>query len=145
VLPKPENETPAHNGTVSDPGAELAAESVLECQQVRIDRYRHRAFANGAELHLTPTEFRLLECFVSQPGRIFSRRELVEAAIRTKGATLERSMDQHVRWLRRKLGSPGMIKTVCGVGFRFLAGGDERSQDLISSSRCRSVKDGRES
>ena len=48
---------------------------------VRIDRVRHRATAAGRELPLTPTEFRLLECLLRQPGRAFTRNNLMDAAI----------------------------------------------------------------
>src|ERR1700722_4130840 len=54
---------------------------VVEYLRVRIDRVRHRAFADDRELDLTPTEFRLLECMLRQPGRAFTRHQLMEAAI----------------------------------------------------------------
>src|SRR5581483_4753324 len=54
---------------------------VIEHLGVRIDRIRHRAFCEGRELELTPTEFRLLECLLRQPGRAFNRHQLMDAAI----------------------------------------------------------------
>lgn len=91
---------------------------VLQHGGVRRDRLRHRAYRAGHELDLTPTEFRLLEAFLQQPGWPLTRRQLQEAA-RTKAGADERSIDQHVRKLRQKLGVPGLIETVSGVGFRF--------------------------
>jgi two-component system, OmpR family, phosphate regulon response regulator PhoB len=97
------------------------AESVvLEHQGVQIDRVRHRAMVSSKELDLTPTEFRLLECLLRQPGRAFTRHQLMDAAIGDGAVVLERTIDVHVKTLRRKLGPAGdLIETVRGVGYRF--------------------------
>ena len=100
-----------------DGGAEPV--DVIEHLDVRIDRVRHRAYAEGRELDLTPTEFRLLECLVRQPGRAFTRAQLMDAAIGEGAIVLERTIDVHVKTLRRKLGSADLIETVRGVGYRF--------------------------
>jgi two-component system phosphate regulon response regulator PhoB len=92
---------------------------VVEHLGVKIDRIRHRAFYQGRELELTPTEFRLLECLVRQPGRAFSRHQLMDAAIGEGAVVLERTIDVHVKTLRKKLGDPDLIETVRGVGYRF--------------------------
>src|SRR5262249_41354005 len=88
---------------------------------VRIDRVRHQAFVDASPVELTPTEFRLLECLVRQPGRAFSRSQLMDAAIGDGAIVLERTIDVHVKTLRRKLGSRAgdLIETVRGVGYRF--------------------------
>jgi two-component system phosphate regulon response regulator PhoB len=87
---------------------------------VRIDRVRHRAYVEGKELDLTPTEFRLLESLLRQPGRAFTRAQLMDAAIGEGAVVLERTIDVHVKSLRRKLESAGeYIETVRGVGYRF--------------------------
>ena len=91
--------------------------AILAFQGLRIDLFRHRAFLDDRELYLTPTEFRLVECFLRQPSRVFSRAELIDAAVRTKGVVAERAIDQHIRCLRRKLQSPGLIHTVNGAGY----------------------------
>ena len=96
--------------------------SLLEHMGVRIDRLRHRAFVGGKELNLTPTEFRLLECLLRQPGRAFSRHQLMDAAIGEGQIVLERTIDVHVKTLRKKLGDPDLIETVRGVGYRFREG-----------------------
>jgi len=101
----------------ADAGAE-PAESV-EHLGVRIDRVRHRATYQNRELDLTPTEFRLLECLLRQPGRAFTRHQLMDAAIGEGAIVLERTIDVHIKTLRRKLGVLDLIETVRGVGYRF--------------------------
>jgi two-component system phosphate regulon response regulator PhoB len=92
---------------------------LIEHLNVRIDRLRHQAYVEGKELDLTPTEFRLLECLLRQPGRAFSRHQLMDAAIGEGAIVLERTIDVHIKTLRRKLGSNDLIETVRGVGYRF--------------------------
>jgi two-component system phosphate regulon response regulator PhoB len=93
---------------------------VIDHLGVRIDRVRHRATVNGEVMDLTPTEFRLLECLLRQPGRAFSRHQLMTAAIGDEAIVLERTIDVHVKTLRRKLGEAGdYVETVRGLGYRF--------------------------
>ncbi|HEV3167134.1 MAG TPA: winged helix-turn-helix domain-containing protein [Isosphaeraceae bacterium] len=102
---------------------EPPAGTLFECQGVVIDRHRHRALHHGEELSLTPTEFRLLETLLRQPGRAFTRYELMDAAIGEDAVVLERTIDVHVKSLRRKLGDASdLIETVRGVGYRFREG-----------------------
>ena len=100
-----------------------AAGDVIEHQGVKIDRVRHRATVHGTTVDLTPTEFRLLECLLRQPGRAFSRHQLMDAAIGEGQIVSERTIDVHVKTLRKKLaaagGSPELVETVRGVGYRF--------------------------
>lgn len=101
-----------------EPGAEPA--EVVEHLGVKVDRVRHRASVRGKDIDLTPTEFRLLECLLRQPGRAFSRPQLMDAAIGEAAVVLERTIDVHVKSLRRKLGDAGeFIETVRGMGYRF--------------------------
>jgi two-component system phosphate regulon response regulator PhoB len=93
--------------------------AVVEHLGVRIDRLRHRAFVDDRELALTPTEFRLLECLLRQPGRAFSRHQLMDAAIGEGQIVLERTIDVHIKTLRKKIGDADLIETVRGVGYRF--------------------------
>ena len=94
--------------------------SVVESQGVAIDRHSHRALFRGDELPLTPTEFRLLEVLLRQTGRAFTRYELMDAAIGEDAVVLERTIDVHVKSLRKKLGDAAdLIETVRGVGYRF--------------------------
>jgi len=69
---------------------------------------------------LTPSEFRLLETLIRQPGRAFDRSELIDAALGDDTLVLERTIDVHIRALRKKLGvDANSIQTVRGVGYRF--------------------------
>lgn len=101
----------------ADPGSEPG--DVVEHLGVRIDRVRHRASVNGSDLDLTPTEFRLLECLLRQPGRAFTRPQLMDMAIGERAVVLERTIDVHIKTLRKKLGEFDFIETVRGVGYRF--------------------------
>ncbi len=93
---------------------------VIESQGVVVDRHRHRALMNDEEVPLTPTEFRLLEVLLRQEGRAFTRHELMDAAIGEDAVVLERTIDVHVKSLRKKLGDGAdLIETVRGVGYRF--------------------------
>jgi len=97
---------------------------IVEHMGVRIDRVRHRALVEGKEIDLTPTEFRLLECLVRQPGRAFTRHQLMDSAIGDGAVVLERTIDVHIKTLRRKLGSSDLIETVRGIGYRFREASD---------------------
>jgi two-component system phosphate regulon response regulator PhoB len=100
--------------------ANTAPVGVIEHLGVRIDRVKHKATSGDRELELTPTEFRLLECLLRQPGRAFSRAQLMDAAIEEGAIVLERTIDVHIKSLRRKLGDDGeLVETVRGVGYRF--------------------------
>jgi two-component system phosphate regulon response regulator PhoB len=93
---------------------------VLSAQGIRIDRRAHRAFAGDTPLPLTFSEFRLLETLARQPGRAFTRHELIDAALGEDTMVLERTIDVHIRALRQKLGSHAdRIETVRSVGYRF--------------------------
>lgn len=93
---------------------------VIEQGRVRLDRICHRVTVDGKELSLTPTEFRLLECLLRQPGRAFTRNQLMDVAIGERAIVLERTIDVHVKSLRRKLGAAGdLLETVRGIGYRF--------------------------
>ncbi len=92
----------------------------VTCQQVAIDRQRHRATLDGKLLDLTRTEFGLLDALIRQPGRAFSRAELIDAALGNDTIVLERTIDVHIRSVRQKLGEhASLVETVRGVGYRF--------------------------
>jgi two-component system, OmpR family, phosphate regulon response regulator PhoB len=99
---------------------ESPAGALIGSQGVVIDRHSHRALFQDQELPLTPTEFRLLEVLIRQAGRAFTRYELMDAAIGEDAIVLERTIDVHIKSLRKKLGDAGeLIETVRGVGYRF--------------------------
>jgi two-component system phosphate regulon response regulator PhoB len=87
---------------------------------ISVDRLRHRAVADGKPLNLTRSEFRLLDTLIRQAGRVFYRSELIDSALGEDTMVLERTIDVHIRALRRKLGDRAdVIETVRGVGYRF--------------------------
>ena len=87
---------------------------------IAIDRVKHRALLEGRVLDLTPSEFRLLDTLIRQPGRAFDRSELIDSALGTDAIVLERTIDVHIRSLRKKLDkSADRIETVRGIGYRF--------------------------
>ena len=87
---------------------------------ISVDRRRHQALAEGKPLQLTRSEFRLLDTLIRQPGRVFHRAELIDAALGEDTMVMERTIDVHIRALRRKLGEHAdVIETVRGVGYRF--------------------------
>jgi DNA-binding response OmpR family regulator len=97
-----------------------ASGSVLVSQGIMIDRERHRVTAEDQVLDLTPSEFGLLEALIRQPGRVFSRSELIDAALGGDSLVLERTIDVHIRSLRKKMAEHGpLIETVRGIGYRF--------------------------
>jgi len=92
---------------------------IVVSQGVMIDRRRHRATAGDRPLDLTPSEFGLLSALVRHPGRAFTRAELIDAALGDDALVLERTIDVHVRALRKKLGPyADLVQTVRGVGYR---------------------------
>jgi len=95
-------------------------DSLIRGHGVAIDRERHRVTSQGKRLDLTRTEFRLLDTLIRQPGRVFERSELIDAALGEDTIVMERTIDVHIRALRRKLGhNSDVIETVRGVGYRF--------------------------
>ncbi len=89
-------------------------------QGIAVDHRRHVATVDNAKLQLTRSEFRLLSTLIRQPGRAFDRSELIDAALGEDTMVLERTIDVHIRALRKKLGEHAdLIETVRGVGYRF--------------------------
>jgi two-component system alkaline phosphatase synthesis response regulator PhoP len=106
---------------------ELTAASVgdrLRFGEVEVDMERLQVTRQGRSIDLTPTEFRLLRYLLSNPGRPFSRDELIEAVWGyASDIGSDRTVDVHVRHLREKLednpAQPRWIVTVRGVGYKF--------------------------
>lgn len=85
-----------------------------------VDRRRYRVDLQGQKISVTKSEFRLLDTMIRQPGRAFERGELVDAALGEDTMVFERTIDVHIRSLRKKLGgAAALIETVRGVGYRF--------------------------
>jgi phosphate regulon transcriptional regulator PhoB len=88
--------------------------------QIVIDGVKHKVLVKGKEVELTATEFRLLETLAKRPGAVFSRNQLLDAVGSDESMVYDRTVDAHVKSLRRKLGgAKDYIETVRGVGYRF--------------------------
>lgn len=87
---------------------------------IDIDRVNHIVLIDDRELQLTPTEFRLLWTLGRQPGRTFSRNELLDCCRGEDANSMERTIDVHIRALRKKLlDRAELIETIRGIGYRF--------------------------
>jgi two-component system OmpR family response regulator len=88
-----------------------------------IDPIKHEVHLANRSIDLTPMEFNLLQALAAQPGRAFSRMELLDAAQGEAYEGYERSIDVHIKNLRQKLGDaprdPTYILTVYGIGYKF--------------------------
>jgi two-component system alkaline phosphatase synthesis response regulator PhoP len=97
-----------------------AAVDVIRAGALTLDRARYSAAMGEREIQLTPTEFEILALLASQPGRIFSRAQLLTAVRGVSFESYERAIDSHIRNLRRKLEPDELIVTVHGVGYKFV-------------------------
>jgi len=96
---------------------------ILHIADLEIDLDSHTVARNGELIDLTPTEFNLLATMAGQPGRAFSRLQLLEASQGTTYEGYERTIDAHIKNLRAKIErdpkKPQYIETVFGIGYRF--------------------------
>jgi DNA-binding response OmpR family regulator len=109
--------------TLRRASGEVGPTTVLRASDVELDTASLAASVDGEPVDLTPTEFQLLATLVRQPGRIFSREQLLEAVHGVAFDGYDRSVDSHIKNLRRKIEpdprNPRYIQTVYGVGYRF--------------------------
>ena len=104
--------------------APQAAGDAVEAQGLRIDPAGHRVTAGGDAVELGPTEFRLLHFFMTHAERVYSRTQLLDQVWGDHVFVEERTVDVHIRRLRKALepsGCDGLIQTVRGTGYRFSA------------------------
>ncbi len=92
--------------------------TILRVGGLEVDERTRRAFLDEVELDLTPKEFELLAALARDPGAAVSRRRLLEEVWETSWGGSSKTIDVHVAGLRHKLGDPGWIETVRGIGFR---------------------------
>jgi two-component system, OmpR family, response regulator RegX3 len=93
-------------------------EGPLRAGELEVDERSRRATLDGRTLDLTPKEFELLAALARDPGAAVSRQRLLAEVWQTSWYGSSKTIDVHVAALRRKLGDPGWIETVRGVGFR---------------------------
>ncbi len=95
----------------------------VELGEIKIDFAKYRVRVGRSDVHLTPTEFRIFAALTREPGRVFSRSQLVDRAMGYDFDGMERTVDVHVLNLRRKIeedhNRPEYIKTVYGIGYKF--------------------------
>jgi two-component system phosphate regulon response regulator PhoB len=100
----------------------LSEDRLIEYDGLSLDPVGHRVQADGQAVNLAPTEFRLLHFFMSNPDRVYSREQLLDYVWGRGVFVEERTVDVHIRRLRKALGARGhdrFIQTVRGAGYRF--------------------------
>jgi len=98
---------------------QLKPPAVVRSGGLEVDLQGHNARLDGQPLHLTPNEFRLLAALIQAPGQTLSREQLMDHLHGVAFTSFDRSIDSHIKNLRRKLGER-WIETVYGIGYRFL-------------------------
>jgi len=102
----------------------MAVEDKIEVQGLSLDPSSHRVTSNELALDMGPTEFKLLHFFMTHPERVYSREQLLNHVWGTNVYVEDRTVDVHIRRLRKALESGGhdrMVQTVRGTGYRFSA------------------------
>lgn len=95
---------------------------ILKVGEIVLDRQQHRIYRGERELHLGPTEYRLLEFFMMAPGRVFSRVQLLDGVWGSDIYVDDRTVDVHIGRLRKAINQPGEadpIRTIRGAGYAF--------------------------
>jgi DNA-binding response OmpR family regulator len=104
---------------------EVRAPAVIRAGELEIDTKRYTVTFKGEPLHLTPSEFDLLALLARHPGQTLTRQQLMDDLYGGAASSVDRSVDSHIKNLRRKLESASaarFIETVYGVGYRFAEG-----------------------
>ncbi|HWE94952.1 MAG TPA: response regulator transcription factor [Tepidisphaeraceae bacterium] len=100
--------------------AQQEAPQVIRSGNLEIDLQGHEVTCRGQRVTLTATEFKILQFLAGRPGRVFSRDEILDAALGNDAAVFDRTVDVHITAIRRKLGSGAdQIETVRGFGYKF--------------------------
>ncbi|MFA7486311.1 MAG: response regulator transcription factor, partial [Phycisphaerae bacterium] len=95
----------------------------IKSGQITIDSAKHKVLVKGKEIKLTTTEFRLLQSLAKRSGIVFSRNQLLDALGADESMVYDRTIDAHIKSLRRKLGpAKDYVETVRGVGYKFREG-----------------------
>lgn len=103
---------------------QVKAPAMIRVGGLVVDVEGHVVSLDGEPLHLTPSEFKLLTVLARRPRQTLTREQLMDDVYGAAAAGVDRSIDSHIKNLRRKLEAPGqlpLIETVYGVGYRFLA------------------------
>jgi two-component system alkaline phosphatase synthesis response regulator PhoP len=101
---------------------DIKAPGILRVGALEIDIDKHSVAFNGSPIKLTPNEFKLLQILASRPGQTLTREQLLDD-LHGAASSVDRSVDSHIKNLRKKIESvsgEAMIETVYGIGYRFL-------------------------
>lgn len=104
--------------------APTSLDDVIEVQGLKLDPVSHRVTAEEQALDMGPTEFRLLHFFMTHPERVYSREQLLDHVWGTNVYVEDRTVDVHIRRLRKAISLAGhdrFVQTVRGAGYRFSA------------------------
>lgn len=101
----------------TEPDASVVSERVFG--ELAIDLRTQRVSLAGEDIHFTAKEFELLEYLTSDPGAVFKRSDILHDVWDTNWYGTSKTLDAHIAAMRKKLGNPGWIESVRGVGFRF--------------------------
>jgi two-component system response regulator BaeR len=100
----------------------VAAENELSYRDITLYLDRYECIAQGQRIELTPVEFKMLHGFIAQPGRVFSRDQLMDISYPDERIVSDRTIDTHVKNLRKKLaqsvGEEERIHSIYGVGYK---------------------------
>lgn len=103
--------------------SERKSDELLQRGGLTIDLPKHAVSVQGKPVPFTPTEFKILRTLAQSPGRVYSRLDLLEIALGEEYTGYERTIDTHIRNIRRKIetdfSNPVFIVTVHGVGYKF--------------------------
>jgi len=100
-------------------GAKRNDQEIIRSGYIEIDIPKHTVKINDKSVNLTAIEFNILVILAKDPGKVFSREELLRNAWKEETDTADKTVDVHITWLRQKLGSDGnLIETVRGIGYR---------------------------
>jgi DNA-binding response OmpR family regulator len=108
----------------TQPPSPDAASEVLRCGDIEVDVAKRRVRCEGRPIELTTVQFNILAFLMRRPGRVYSRMEILEGAAGIEYEGYERTLDAHVKNLRKALGdgteTPKYIGTVRGVGYKLI-------------------------
>ncbi|WP_415905557.1 response regulator [Neptuniibacter sp. QD48_55] len=103
--------------------AMISGETPTQITPIKLDQDRFLASIRGEELELTPVEFRMMQTFLDNLGRVFSRSQLMDKAYVDQRVVSDRTMDTHIKNLRKKMQpyftDSDVIHSVYGVGYKF--------------------------
>jgi two-component system alkaline phosphatase synthesis response regulator PhoP len=105
-------------------GVDSLESNVFEAAGIMLDTGKREVKVNGRSIDLTPSEFSLLQTMMENPGFVFTRSELIEHGLGQEYIGMDRTLDSHIKNLRRKIEpdpkTPTFIQTVYGIGYRLV-------------------------